>query len=170
MRSSRFLLIALLCVLVGTAASSFSQDTNFSAGPQYLLTGSPQFARPIATPTLAIESPLLAMPQAFSSPPIEHANYENIPELEGEADLMPVYYGVPTVGVVELSSPLSVEQMSALPASIAGAGVFQMTTAESLRIRGYGVTLGEHANYWKTHKATRGHNYTNQDIERLKKD
>jgi len=41
-----------LFVLVGF---SFAQDTNFSAGPQYLVTtGSPMLLRPIATPSLAL--------------------------------------------------------------------------------------------------------------------
>jgi len=50
MRLGRALLPLL--VLVGI---SFAQDTNFSAGPQYLVTtGSPMLLRPLATPSLSL--------------------------------------------------------------------------------------------------------------------
>lgn len=50
------------CVLLLLSALGIAlgQDTNFSAGPQYLLNyGSPQFARPISTPSMSFtERPL----------------------------------------------------------------------------------------------------------------
>jgi hypothetical protein len=47
----------LLCLLV-LAAVSCAQDTNFSVGPQYLITSDSMFLRPIATPSLSLSEPL----------------------------------------------------------------------------------------------------------------
>jgi hypothetical protein len=44
-----------LLALLALVGFSFAQDTNFSAGPQYLVTtGSPMLLRPIATPSLSL--------------------------------------------------------------------------------------------------------------------
>jgi hypothetical protein len=44
-----------LLPLLALVGFSFAQDTNFSAGPQYLVTtGSPMLLRPIATPSLSL--------------------------------------------------------------------------------------------------------------------
>lgn len=52
MRFQLFLLFALLS-LIGISAA---QDTNFSQGPQYLITGSMPFLYPISTPTASPEA------------------------------------------------------------------------------------------------------------------
>ena len=54
MRFQVFLLLVLL-LLIGISAA---QDTNFSQGPQYLITGSNAFLTPISTPTLSLGAPL----------------------------------------------------------------------------------------------------------------
>ena len=44
-----------LLPLLALVGFSFAQDTNFSAGPQYLVTtGSPMLLRPIVTPSLSL--------------------------------------------------------------------------------------------------------------------
>ena len=40
-------------------------------------------------------------------------------------------------------------------------------TAQSLRERGHGVTLGEAAAFWKTHNCPPPHVFTNEDVKRL---
>lgn len=46
-------------LVLALAGICVAQDTNFSVGPQYLVTsGSPMFARPIATPNLSLGEPL----------------------------------------------------------------------------------------------------------------
>jgi hypothetical protein len=46
-------LATLSCLLLLLTAVSAAQETNFSVGPQYLMTsGSPLLAQPIATPSL----------------------------------------------------------------------------------------------------------------------
>lgn len=57
-----------LCFLVvALAGMSFAQETNFSAGPQYLITnGSPLLFQPIATPSLSF-GPGLSDPYASST-------------------------------------------------------------------------------------------------------
>jgi len=66
----------LLCLLV-LAAVSCAQDTNFTVGPQYLITTDPLFLRPIAPPTLSLSEPL---------PPIRGASTEEatVPENRSE--------------------------------------------------------------------------------------
>jgi hypothetical protein len=152
----------LLFVLAGISAA---QDMNFAVGPQYLMTsGSPMFARPIATPTLSLDAPLPSLPSLPEvGPAVADQPFAPNPEIQGP-DLLPVYYGYPMPSVVELTST---EAASEVPQSIINAGVVGMTNVQSLRERGYGVTLGESALFWKSHKLPASRLYTNADVERL---
>lgn len=168
------------CFLLFLIGSSVAQDTNFAAGPQYLLTGSPLLAHSIATPTLSLDAPL---------PPVEYASFDfpeataqvptdvpftTNPQLENQADLIPIYYGVPNYyaasapSVVEISFPEGAEaSIAALPSSIVESGVTELVDVQALRVRGHGVTVAEAAAYWKTHKLTARRNFTNEDVKRL---
>jgi hypothetical protein len=152
----------LLFVLAGISAA---QDMNFAVGPQYLMTsGSPLFARPIATPTLSLDAPLPSLPSLPEvGPPVADQPFVPNPEIQGP-DLLPIYYGYPMPSVVELTST---EAASEVPQSIINAGVVGMTNVQSLRERGYGMTLGESALFWKSHKLPASRLYTNADVERL---
>ena len=83
----------LLFVLAGISAA---QDMNFAVGPQYLMTsGSPMFARPIATPTLSLDAPLPSLPSLPEvGPPVADQPFVPNPEIQGP-DLLPIYYGYP---------------------------------------------------------------------------
>ncbi len=155
-------LLCLLCALAGIAAA---QDTNFSVGPQYLMTnGSPLFARPITTPSLSLSAPLPGIPSLPEiGPPVSDQPFTANPELPGQADLFPIYYGTPLPSVIEISA----EPPRALPASMVDVGVEATTDAQSLRELGYGVTLSETASFWKTHMSHATRVYTNRDIARL---
>jgi len=152
----------LLFVLAGISAA---QDMNFAVGPQYLMTsGSPMFARPIATPTLSLDAPLPSMPSLPEvGPPVADQPFVPNPEIRGP-DLLPIYYGYAMPSFVELSST---EAASEVPQSIIDAGVVGMTNVQALRERGYGVSLGESASFWKSHKLHASRLYTNADVERL---
>ena len=152
----------LLFVLAGISAA---QDMNFAVGPQYLMTsGSPMFARPIATPTLSLDAPLPSMPSLPEvGPPVADQPFVPNPEIQGP-DLLPTYYGYPMPSVVELTSTAAASEV---PQSIINAGVVGMTNVQFLRERGYGVTLGESALFWKSHKLHASRLYTNADVERL---
>jgi len=153
---------SLSFMLLVLAGISGAQDTNFAIGPQYLMTnGSPLFARPIATPTVSLgEAPANVAPassageQAFTTPP----------QLQGQANLFPIYYGTAPVSVIEISAA---EPPRALPVSFMESGVVQTTDAQSLRQRGFGVTLSDAAAYQKAHRAHAPRVFTNSDIERL---
>ena len=151
-----------LFVLAGISAA---QDMNFAVGPHYLMTsGSPMFARPIATPTLSLDAPLPPIPSLPEvGPPVTDQPFVPNPEIPGP-DLLPIYYGYAMSSVVELSST---EAASEVPQSIIDAGVVGMTNVQALRERGYGATLGESASFWKSHKLHASRLYTNADIERL---
>jgi hypothetical protein len=158
--------LASLCFLLFVLAGiSAAQDMNFAVGPQYLMTsGSPMFARPIATPTLSLDAPLPSMPSLPEvGPPVADQPFVSNPGIQGP-DLLPIYYGYPTPSVVELTST---GPPSEVPQSIIDAGVVGMTNVQSLRERGYGVTLGESASFWKSHKHHASRLYTNADVERL---
>jgi hypothetical protein len=161
MRFAGFLL--LVFAATGIAAA---QDTNFPTGPQYLMTfDSPLFLHSIATPTMSLDAPLPSVPfPATESITVVSSSSEpaSAPNPYG---LARIYWGGPAESVVELSSE---EPFAPLPSSIAGDGVAGMTDASSLRERGYGITLGEVAAFWKAHKAHATHVYTESDLERLR--
>jgi len=149
--------------LIGIGAA---QDTNFPTGPQYLITfDSPMFARPIATPSLSLDAPLPDIqPLPEIVPVIGNQPYIPNPMLEHQPDLLPIFYGYAMPSVVELVSPESTPE---LPQSITDAGVTRMIDVTSLREWGYGVTVGETASFWKSHKSHAPRVYTNADVDRL---
>jgi hypothetical protein len=151
----------ILLILAGLSAAA--QETNFSVGPQYLITsGSPQFAQPIATPSMSLEAPLPGLPSLPQiGPSVENEPFVANPELRRQADLFPVYYGYQPMSIVEISSA---EPVGKLPASLTDSGVTGMTDAQSLRARGYGVPLGDTASFWKYHKFHAHRVFTNADV------
>ena len=181
------ILVLPCCFLLFLIGSAFAQDTNFAAGPQYLLNGSPILARSIATPTLSLDAPLppvesasFNIPEAASEAAVEGASeapadvaFTANPQLAHQADLIPIYYGADnhygvSTAVVEISFPEGASESSAeLPASIVESGVTEMVDAQALRVRGHGVTVAEAAAYWKTHKLPARRNFTNEDVKRL---
>jgi hypothetical protein len=159
-------LASLFCIPLALVGISAAQDTNFATGPQYLMaSGSPIFAQPIATPSLSLEAPLPGIPSLPAiGPAVENESYTTNPELRHQADLFPIYYGSPMISDIEITSA---QPASALPASILDVGVTGMTSAQSLRERGYGVPLGDTAAFWKAHKRRAARVYTNADVQRL---
>jgi hypothetical protein len=156
-------LAILFVALMGIGAA---QDTNFPAGPQYLITfDSPLLARSLATPSLSLDAPLPDIqPLPEIVPVIGNQPYIPSPALEHQPNLFPIFYGYPMSSVVELVSP---ESSPELPQSITDAGVTRMVDVQSLREWGYGVTLGETASFWKSHKPRAPRVYTNADVDRL---
>lgn len=176
-------LATLFCSLLLMAGFTAAQDTNFSVGPQYLMTsGSPLFAQPIATPSLSLSTPPASLSasatEATSEPSSSSAG------LPSQPDLTRIYWGKPEVAenaggnVAENASEnatqnvseieiTSAQPTSPLPASILDTGVTAMTTVQALRQRGYGVPLGDTAAFWKSHKPHAIRVYTNADVQRL---
>jgi hypothetical protein len=167
-------ILALLLLLVGISAA---QDTNFPTGPQYLMTfGSPLFARPIATPSLSLDSPpfpevgptaaVAPSSEAVATTPTERQYLVNL-----QPNLFPIFYGQPRLSAVAVSFNEGGEEESAssrpILAGIADSSVVALIDVQSLRERGYGVTLPEAARYRGAHKASAAHHYTNADIERF---
>ncbi len=153
----------VLCLIVPLVGISAAQDTNFSVGPQYLMSfGSPMFAQPIATPSLSLEAPLPPLPGLPQiGPTVTDQAYVVDPELQHQANLFPVYYGYPMISVVELTG----SEPRELPASITGSGVTAMINSTWLRENGYGAPLGDTASYWKTHKPHAPRVFTNADVQ-----
>jgi hypothetical protein len=169
------ILVLPCCFLLFLIGSAFAQDTNFTAGPQYLLTASPLLAHSIATPTLSLDAPLppvepfsINVPEAPTEVP-----FTTNPQVEHQADLIPIYYGADnhygvSTAVVEISFPEGeAESLATLPSSIVESGVTELVDAQSLRVRGHGVTVAEAAAYWKNHKLTAKRTFTNEDVKRL---
>jgi hypothetical protein len=165
------------CILLVLSAlgMAFGQDTNFATGPQYLMNyGSPLFARSIVTPSLSLTSPPLEVGSSNATQGLT-AGAENQtaslaqPNSLPAVDLFTIYYGAAPASVIEISFPKASGSSSSpeLPASFSENGVWQMTAAQTLRERGYGVTLPEAAAYSKEHAGHATHVYTNSDLDRL---
>lgn len=157
------LLLALAALTTLSVAQESNFQTDFQVGPQYLsLTGS-NFLRPIATPSHSLDAPLPPVPSLPQiGPSVENQAFIPNPELEGQADLFPIYYGHPMTPVVILVGP----GPSEVPESLDG-GVIRISTPQSLEQRGYGVSLGENAAYWKSQAPGITRVYTNADVEGL---
>jgi hypothetical protein len=171
----------LYCVLIVLSAigMAFAQDTNFATGPQYLMNyGSPLFARPISTPSMSLAGPppevgasdattvlTAGAGNQYVSPPSAVA----LPKI----DFFPIFYGGPPVsenGEISFSYPIEAPSSLEIPPSILDNGGLQITTAQALRERGYGVTLAEAAAYDKAQTRHATHIYTNADTNRLHRD
>ena len=170
--------VSFCCTVLVLAflGAAFGQDTNFASGPQYLMNyGSPLFARPISTPSMSLSGPPLELGASSATAGLA-AGAENQTVTSRSAtdlpfvDFFPIYYGVVPVSVIEISFAKESERsFRELPASILDTGVWEITTAEALRERGYGVTLAEGAEESKARGRHATHVYTNADIERLHK-
>ena len=169
--------ICLCCMLlVFSAGIASGQDTTFSSGPQYQLNpqmknGPSFFARPISTPSMSLAGPPLQVGASNATGSlIAGAGNQNVspPTADDlpQLDLIPVYYGAPLAGVIEISFD-SESTNNPMPASILDTGVSQITTATALRERGYGLTLAEGAAYGKAQTRRANRVYTNADIDRL---
>jgi hypothetical protein len=167
--------IPFFCTLLVLSALGIAsgQDTKFPNGPQYVLnSGSPMFARSISTPSLSLTGPPLEAGASNATATLVPGaqNQTASPQPEPVANLFPVYYGAPPPSVIEISFPAYPFEpsFSQLPASILDTGVWQATTAQALRDRGYGLALGEAAAYRKAQTRHATHVYTNVDINRLR--
>lgn len=154
--------VLLVFILGGVCAA---QETNFTEGPQYLIpSNAPMFLRPIATPSLSLDAPLPGIPSLPDvGPQVSDTAYTPSSVLQNQPDLFPIYYGYPTVPIIEL---VATDSTRKVPGSISGVG-FALTDAQTLQEFGYGVTVGEAASFWKSHKLQANHAYTNSDIKRL---
>jgi len=168
-------LVFYLCLAFGAVTCVAAQDSNFAQGPQYLMNfGSSTFLHSIATPSMSLQGAPLEVGADMATADLvagtENSTFNTQPQPAPQADLFPVYYGVPRVGVLEMSLQ-GYEGESLLepriPASILGSGTWQITTVEALRERGYGITLVEAAAYWKSHSRHAAKVYDNAAIERL---
>jgi hypothetical protein len=173
MRFSLGCTFGCMLLVLSALGLAFGQETNFSTGPQYLAQGSPLFARPISTPSLALTGPPLDVGAGNATEGLV-AGAENrndvLPQPDSlpKVDLSPVYYGRPPVSVIEISFPEYPSELSlSVPPSILDTGVWQITTATALREHGYGVTLAEAAAHGKVQTRHAPHVYTNADIDRL---
>ena len=166
-----FCWIAIVVALGALSGAAFAQETNFSVGPQYLMTsGSPLFAKSISTPSMSLSGPplevgadtatgdLLSGAQNQTSSPTSAVALPQV-------DLGSIDGGAPVsvvgVGMIEESSHAS------LPANILDTGVWQLTTVQSLRELGYGETLVEAAAFNKARMKRATRTYTNADVDRL---
>src|SRR5258708_30614791 len=86
-----------LCALLvlSTAAFVIGQDTNFASGPQYLMSGSPLFARSISTPSLSLAGPPLDTGASNATEGLTAGadNQTASPRPPAEPNLFTIYYG-----------------------------------------------------------------------------
>ncbi len=165
--------LATCCfLLVFLAGMCVAQDTNFPAGPQYLMNhGSPVLLQPLVTPTLSFAPAAASAPVAATEVNIGTQIAPPLTGAQGQTDLPRIYYGGPNVveNAGEKASEIEVtsQEPSNLPESIVNVGVTEMLDAHTLRERGYGLSLGQVSAFWKAQKNHASHIYTNADIARL---
>ncbi len=185
----------LLLSLITLTGIAVSQETSFSAGPQYLVPpgSNPLFLQPITTPSLSFSanSPQ-SMPAEFSipsalTPAASPIPAETIPPANQlnptstvpvQPNLSQVFWGVPKNPLLTSEATNSAEATSEievssaplphpLPEGFIDTGVAAFVTASLLEHQGYGVPVGEVASYFKTHKPRSVRTFTNADIARL---
>jgi len=160
------------CLLLFLAGICVAQDTNFPAGPQYLTNyGSTVLRQSLATPTLSLAPVPASAPVATTE---VSAGTPAVPASAGvqtQTDLPRIYYGGPkgseNAGEKASEIEMASQEPSSVPVGVVNVGVTEMLDARTLRERGYGMTPGEAAAFWKTHKNRASHFYTNADIARL---
>jgi hypothetical protein len=155
-------------LIVLSLATAFGQDTTFANGPQYLMQGSSLFARPIATPSLSLSGPALEVGASNATENLlaGASNQTVVPAPHSDANLFPIYYGTTQTSVIEISFAEAAPSPQ-LPPSILDNGVWQITTAQALRERGYGVTVAQAAANSKARAQHGTRVFTNADIDRL---
>jgi len=160
--------VACFVFLFAFAGFASTQDTNFTSGPQYLITsGDPMLLQSIATPSLSFSSPL-APPRFAENQPAPANPLSTV----SPADLSQIFWGVreSTPSPSENSSEIEITSAPLprpLPPALIDTGVTAFVTARSLALEGYGVPLGDLASYYKTHKPSSVRRFTNADIDRL---
>lgn len=158
-------LSSLLFSLLVLAGTLLAQDTNFQAGPQYLITNSSnQFLQPIATPSLSLDAPLpalVSLPEV--GPAVENQPYVATLSASAGPDLFPIYYGYPPIPVVELVS----EEVTGASSVPANTNTVVILSTASIGHTDTGDTLGEIAWFWKAHHTSVARIYSNADLQRL---
>ena len=150
-------------------------ETQFASGPQYLIpSGSQDLLHAITTPSLSFPSGLTQSPTlvtTVSEPKADEATFDAVSAVlddDARTELYSIYYGYAQPSVVEIAFATVAEREAEPPASISYAGVIEVTSAQALRDRGYGLTLAEAAARWKAHTIRARRVYTNDDLERLR--
>jgi hypothetical protein len=197
MRISFHFVLASTLLILSSEGIAFSQDTNFATGPQYLMNyGSPLFAHSISTPSLSLAGPPIEVGASNATGVLNAgASVQNVlppsPDALPKIDLFPIFYtevfpsdlkpsfslAEPFPGLLQETPPIPPLQPSIsnlpepspnqLPPSILDNGVWQMTTVQALRERGYGLTVAEAAAEAKDRIRHANHIYTNADAARL---
>jgi len=117
------------------------------------------FDRRLETPSMTPEQTAWYMNAVQSGTPIPTAPFPEAVEVAALESLGPA----PSPNVIELKGgPVPAN----LPASMFDAGVTGTATPQSLLHRGYGLSLGEAAAYWKAHKKPAPRVFTNRDLQR----
>jgi hypothetical protein len=159
-------------LFLSTITLAFGQDTNFSAGPQYLLTGSPLFALSIATPTLAITGPPLETGADTATADLiaGAGNRTEVPQSPPPPNLYPIYYGEHWVREVEGNSaaPTSELPPTELYGNFLNTVVEEASIAQTLRARGNIVAFRASGAYTRARVLRLARVYTNSYINRLR--
>jgi hypothetical protein len=170
-------------VAIFAAGIALSQDTNFSNGPQYLLSSVPDarstssnfFVRSISTPSVSLSGPALEVGASNATGDLNagaKAQTIAVPESVAlpTANLSSINYGVRKANVIEISFPAASGESIAgteIPQRILDIGVGRIIEAQDLRESDYGITLPAAAAYGREHVRRATRIYTNADIERL---
>jgi hypothetical protein len=157
----RFACGVVVILIACSFAVAQQPETNFSVGPQYLITQPyPTILQPIATPSYSPwQQTGVVSPQTGEAGPV----LITIP-----AYLPSVYWGYEPPGSVQIvAEPEPTPAPKNLPPDYIDVGVSAVATPGWLNEHDYGMSLVEAARYWKAQHLHATHVYTNQDIDRL---
>ena len=160
----RFSLLCALTLGVALVASAQSRGTDFSVGPQYLVTTpSTLFLQPIATPSMSAgQMSGIVSPQTGQAEPIT---------INGQTANFPaIFWGWTSPGQTAVWAVFSPAVSSGLPADFIDLGVGAIVTDEWLQEFQRNRNVAEASRYWRTHTNRAARLYTNADIERLRRD
>jgi hypothetical protein len=151
--------VVFVLTLAGFAVGQ-QAETNFSQGPQYLITTtSPEFLVPIQTPSMSPDQQFgMVSPQTGQFVPII------IPATPVPVSMAGVNWGWSVPQVVEVEAP---PEPSPFPPGYFEVGVTAIATEQWLHEHDYGMTIAQVARYWKEHRKPATHVYTNEDVQRL---
>jgi hypothetical protein len=130
-------LLWLVLISCGWCAA---QDTNFAAGPQYLINyGSPLFLHSIETPSLSLSTPPATNPGAPAEEGTGEPSSPAVGGLKSQSTVDRIYWGVNTIsanvgempGVESSASPSNTSSSSASSAGASSSSSSSSTSAEA---------------------------------------
>ena len=156
-----FPIFSATLILAGVCSA---QDANFMPGSQFPNYGSRHCLYRTSPPSISLSVPRSDSPNA---PTTQGSGVPDPGAFGNQSQIDQVYdaCGLPLPPPAKENT--RIELPSPTPSATFNAGVGEITTPNSLRELGYGVSLAQYASAWRAHKPHAVRVYTNADIANL---